>query len=475
MALAFHGIATRCIIVAGHIQCIQAGRRCLIRRFSIGGLIHTGTHHGCNQIEHGGIHAGCLIHILVHAAFFVVNALSLLGIGNNHQVETTGNRTRTVSLLQECDHLFGFLDALFFGRLGNLIADGVHNDGGMVVIPVNHGLEIIQIVLAPVGGIVELILMMEPHIPTLIHHVDTVIVASIQHSTGSGIMGRSDGIEACILHDANTAPIRFIGSCGTQNAIVMVDTATPEKSALPVDIETLIIPADGTDAEGSYCFIVLDTDFASVEVGIFVTPQLSIRYNDVLIRAIALGNNSIAIQNLDLCVFMTGIDMDGCGFDGKSMDSDLFRLKSAFGAGPHHHRAVDTGTGIPPGVGLIGIFAFHADGILSLNQKLVCAYEEGQIAIFGATGFFAVDVHNRVLINPVKLEQDMFCLWIWESLFVNVFSTREEGSCAAAGIVCLADLMDHSIVWQMHPCSITSPVGIKIMSFHSLTSRILVR
>ena len=258
MALSFHGISARSIVIASHIQSIQTGSSCFISCLTVGGFIHAGTNDIGDKIEHGGVHTlHFLIRRVITATFFVVNTLALLGIGNNHQVEATGNGTGTIYLLQECHHFLGLFHALILGRLGDLVADGIHDNAGMVIVPADHGCQIRQVILAPMGCIVELVLMMEPHVPAFVHHVNAIVVTGIQHSAGAGIVGRTNGIEACVLHNADSAPLGFVIGSSANNAVIMVDTAAPEEGALSVDIETLVVPADSANTEGGNRFIAL--------------------------------------------------------------------------------------------------------------------------------------------------------------------------------------------------------------------------
>ena len=316
------------------------------------------------------------------------------------------------------------------------------------------------------GSVVILILVMEPHIPAFVHHVNAVVVTGIQHSAGAGVVGSADGIEACVLHHPDTAPFGLIIGSGTNDTVVVVDTAATKLGSLAVDIEALVVPADGADTKGSNRLVALCAYLTSVQVGRFGAPQLGIGHHDIRIAAKAFGHNGFAIQNLDLCVINAGMDMNGSRVNRNSMDSHLLGLKTTLRAGPQPDRTVDACAGIPTGIRLILVVTFHTNGIFAVHQQTVGADEEGNIAIGRATGFLAVDGHLGILVNTLKLDDYMILGRLLEGLFVHILTAGEKCLGAATGMAGHTGLMDHGVMGQHNSRTIASPTGIKTNLFH---------
>ena len=96
-------------------------------------------------------------------------------------------------------HLAREGNALGFAGLRHLVAGGIHDDAGVVVVLLHH---LPKVVLPPVlqmQRVVVLGLVDVPHVHVFIHHQHAQPVAGFQQIGGCGIVGAADGIEAGIF------------------------------------------------------------------------------------------------------------------------------------------------------------------------------------------------------------------------------------------------------------------------------------
>ncbi len=179
----------------------------------------------------------------------LVNSLALRISAHDHQIQTTGDRTGSVHGMDQLDLVLSGLLTLCLSRLRHLITDGIQYNTGVIVVPIHHGSGILCPVIFKVQTIVILIFSVVPHIEGFIHDIHTAMVTGFQHGTGCRVMGGSNGIETGFLHDANSAPLTLIVGCGSQNTIVVMDTAAPKQRFLSIDEKALGTPLNFSDAE----------------------------------------------------------------------------------------------------------------------------------------------------------------------------------------------------------------------------------
>ncbi len=110
-------------------------------------------------------------------------------------------------------------------------------------------------------------------------------------------MGGANGIEAGFLHHFDTTVICLIGTCRTQNTVVVVNTAAAEQGMLAVDIEALAVPTDGTNTKLGLRHVVAGGNNAGIQLGTILTPQRCVGNRQLHITALALGNHLVTVQD----------------------------------------------------------------------------------------------------------------------------------------------------------------------------------
>ena len=71
---------------------------------------------------------------------------------------------------------------------------------------------------------------------------------------------------------------------------------------------------------------------------------------------------------------------------------------------PQLYRAVDTGSGVPPGIGLIRVSRDYFQGVLSRVNQAVQLHIEICVAVGTEHGFFPVDENLGLAVDPLKLQ-----------------------------------------------------------------------
>ena len=253
MDLSFLLITARSVVIACDVQGIQNRTGDPVGLLSVGCLVHAGAYHGGHEVEHGGVHAGgglLLLFICPAAAVLIIDTLAGCGPGDDHQIDAAGNGSSGVLRMEMSDHLLCQVHALLRGGLADLIADGVHDDRGVVIVPADQLCHVFLPVVHEVSGIVIQGLVVVPHIPGLVHDIEAQLVAGFQKRSGGRIMADAEGVEAGFLEDPGPSVFALVIAGSSQNALVVVDTAAPEQGLLSVNVKSLRGPGDQADAEG---------------------------------------------------------------------------------------------------------------------------------------------------------------------------------------------------------------------------------
>ena len=474
MLLFFQWVAAGAVVIACDIQRIDDRRCQSIHLGRIAALVHAGADEGCHDIE--GQTAICdffllgLIHRTGLLLTVLIDTLSLGCPAHDHQVQTAGNRAGSIQRMDKRDLLFAVFNTFRFCRLGNFIADGVHNNRGMVIVPVHHGGSIDGPAFLKIQAVVIPCLAIVPHIEGLVHHIHAVIVASFQHSPGSWIVGCAQCIESSFLHNANSTPFTFIVSCGTQNAVVMVDTAAPQQGFFAVDEQSLIAPANRADTKFLFHHIFPAGDLCGVEIGRFIAPQLCIRYGDLANRAAAGCDHLVAIQNFNAYLRGSlGFHLDDSGVDGQGCDFHALIVNMFFFSDVQPHGAVDAGAGVPAGVGQLAVIRNNCQGILSAIVQPGQLHRKGGIAVLMAANDLTVQGNGAVLIYALEFHKNFLTLprsRSGKSFFVSIYAT---GEIAVAAVRCVSTALFQNlrIVGQGYRLTVTGPIQIKTDFFHN--------
>ena len=328
--------------------------------------------------------------------------------------------------MDQLDLLFTVVQTPGFAGLRYLVADGIEDNTGMVIVLGNHLGGVFRPVGFEIQTVVELVLAIVPHIEGLVHHVHAVMVAGLQHGTAAGIVGGADGIEARFLQDPDSAPFAFIIGGSAQDAVVMVDTAAPEEGLLAVDEEAPGAPFDFADAKLLLRHVIAHRDPAGIEVGGFIAPESGVGNGDF--AGNTGSDDCIALQNLHLCIsggVNFHLDHSRVYGEGGDLHAPIFNPLRITNVEPHG--AVDTGTGIPPGIGNLRIIGNHGKGILFAAVQFQRQRKAG-VSVAVSTDFFAVQGDGAVSVDTFKFNQNLpACPFAGynEGFFIGIHSAGE--------------------------------------------------
>ena len=248
-------------------------------------------------------------------------------------------------------------------RLCNLVADGVENDRGMVKVAFNHGSSVLLPPVVKVATVIIGVFAVIPHIKGFIHDVHAQAVTGIQQRFGSRVMGGTDSVESVFLQDAYPPLLTFGIGCRAENSVIMMDAAAAQQGLFAVDEQALVRPCNLPDAERDLKHIVFSgSNSCCIKMGSLGAPKNRIADLHGQTAAFALGYQRITIKNLDLCRDREN-DSDGCRIDGNCADFYTFRAEAVLFAKIKPYRAVDAGTGIPAGVGELGVIRYNGERV----------------------------------------------------------------------------------------------------------------
>lgn len=145
-------------------------------------------------------------------------------------------------------------------------------------------------------------------------------------------------------------------------------------------------------------------------------------------------------------------DLDRRGGEPGRADADAVAQDVRAGGDVQPDGAVDARTRIPAAARLLAVARDHADGILPpVPQEGVRLDIEIRIAVRAAGGLFAVQIHLRAAVDPLKFQRDQPVLVLRgdeKGLFILVVVPREPARVRAARRAVRPFLADHRVVRQ---------------------------
>ena len=204
-------VARRGVVVACDVDQVEDGGGDAVGDGQVGREGHEAAKCLGVGIEELAVHlALALVGLEVATAALGVGAPAQGAAGDDRPVDAAGDGTRGVSRVQMLDHLPGRIHAAFARGFGHLVADGVHDHAGVVVVMVHHRIEVGHVVQGPLPGVVARALVLEPHVPGLVHDVHAQCVAGLEQGARRGVVGAADGVVASLLEATDAAPLGLV-------------------------------------------------------------------------------------------------------------------------------------------------------------------------------------------------------------------------------------------------------------------------
>ena len=191
-----------------------------------------------------------------------------------------GDQAGGIQLTDLVAELFADPGGILDAPVRDFIADAPKDDGRMVPVPQHHIGKVAFPAFNEELGVVVCILGLFPHVGELVHYQQAQFVAGFQEIAGRRVVGAADGIVAAFLELAHPAVFGRAVSGGSQQAVVVMDAAAPEKDRLTVDAETVLgVTRDGANAETLLvavqegAVLVFQLHTGGIEMGMLRVPE----------------------------------------------------------------------------------------------------------------------------------------------------------------------------------------------------------
>ena len=378
-------------------------------------------------------------------------------------VHPAGHGTAVVQAVEVIGHLFGEGDALGLGRFAHLVAGGIEDHRGVVVVLFHH---VLQILLPPVHEVVHIVvlgLVDVPVVDVLVHHQHAGAVADVQQSLGTGVVGRAEGVVARLAQQIHLA-LHGVGVADRpQQAVVVVDAGALQNHPAAVDKKALVPPFQGADAEGLAHLVGAEPHPADTQPGGFRAPKGGVgqvQFQGSGARAVQPvgGQHPAALQDLHFQLAGTaGVHLHPHpgGMDAQSphphpVAGDMGGLVPH----PEGDGAVDARAGIPAAVGLVGVAGDDPDLVFLVEGKPVgeLGVEVG-VAVGALAELFPVQPHLGVVVDTLKLQNQPFVLQFaagQKGFLVEIVKPFVPAGIGAAGSGFAFGLGQHGVVGDGH-------------------------
>ena len=398
-----------------------------------------------------------------------------------HQVHAVGDAPCGIQAPEGVRQLLAPLGVHRIARLGNLIADGIQDHAGMVVILAD---DILQVILPPVRhmhAVVKFHLRGRPHVRELIHHIHALTVAGLQKGSAHRIMGAPDRVETCLFQLPNPELFRVGKLGGSDHTVVMMQAAAAQLHRLPVHAKSPpAVDRDHTDSESSLFLIQNGSVFQKLclitaKLRILFVPEAGMLHRHLLpvdaLRAFPQGNvHGIAGNPVPVRPEQFHVQIDGSRSEARVFQlrlcpdqrqvivqgegADLHSVRNDVGPFRDHqiHIPVNAAARVP---------ASARDGVLHFHPHVIAAgfHEIGQVQIKVAvavgmlSGESFVHIDKSIFIDAFKLQEDRFpevLLLQLKILAVNVILRVEESVSAPVRLIRIARRQDLRVMGKIH-------------------------
>ena len=432
-------------------------------------LVAQGVHHGVDFLGAAAVLQAGGGDQLLHAVHH-----------REHQVQGVHHIAGAVQRADLVRQLLAPLHVELVAGLGNLVADGVENDAGMVVVLEDHVGDVLLPVVGKARAIVIERLGGGPDVGELVHHVDAQLVAGPQQRLAHGMVGAADGIIAGLFELPHPALFSVAEGRGAQGAAVVVDAAAPQLDHLAVDpqavlgVQLQLADAEGVGIDVAHFAAVIERGADGVEIGVVLVPEVRLLHIHSAAQLLALVGHhrdrrldlgdhvAVGIQHL---VDHTGIDDLAAGVDhGNRHLQDRQAVVQILGGdagalaghmeGAAHidlHIAVNAAAGVPA-AGRRGVLHHDLQDVLAgfeivgevhvvVAVAIVAQAHVSVIAVYGGHLIDAFKLNPHILICPFLRQLE--CFEIADILPLVV-------SLGAVGRVVDPLRGDHRVVGQRH-------------------------
>ena len=149
----------------------------------------------------------------------------------------------------------------------------------MIAITTHHQRHVVVMVAAEILTVVIGALGFFPLVEHFVNHQESQTVTSIEECLGGQIVAATHGIISLRLHEFHLSDVGTVNACGSEQTVVVMDTASVEFEAFAVEFETFFgRKTEGSDAKGNEKGIfffsrLAEIDFSGVAVRIVERPK----------------------------------------------------------------------------------------------------------------------------------------------------------------------------------------------------------
>ena len=286
--------------------------------------------------------------------------------------------------------------------LEHLVADGPHQDRGVVTVAQDQVRQVALVPLVEEAGIVVLRLLAPPHVEALVHHDQSHRVAHVQQLRGRRIVRRADRVHTHRLEfrELTMQGILIEGSAQAAEVVMLADA---------VQLEVLAIEPEAG--------LRIELEIAEARRGLHLVDHLAtgnqLRTHRIDIRILAapfaglpdVGGPAIGIQPdiLDRHLLTGGILVIHLHLAVVYIDAPVLHVDGVGLRQPH--MTVDTTATIPARVRLVAVIHPHGHYVLALLHIGRDVILETRIAIRTEADLLAVHIDRRVHIDAVELQE----------------------------------------------------------------------
>ena len=151
-----------------------------------------------------------------------------LDADGDERVHAVGHVAGVVELADAIGEATSEVGAHRVAGVGDLVADGVEDDAGVVAVLADHGVDVGLPPLGEDAGVVVAHLRVVPHVERFVHHEHPDPVARVEERLARRVVGAADGVEPRRLEDLDPALVGAFHRRRADHAVVVMDARAAE-------------------------------------------------------------------------------------------------------------------------------------------------------------------------------------------------------------------------------------------------------